>query len=460
MPRRCCSRRRSASNRSTPRWRARRTSRRSAPAIFAGRLGSDPGVVEMAEAARAAPPGAATATGGRPAPRRPGRAASPRATSPAVHPLRRALEAVQQEEDIRWLWLACRIASELWDDETWEELATRQVRIARETGALAVLPAGAHATARARTCTPASSPPPSALIEEVGRAQPSRSAARRSCTPGSSWRPGAARRTAAVELPRRSPCPNAAERGEGRALTWGEYAMRPALQRPRRVRGRAGARPRRRAEHDDLGLVGVGADRAGRGGRPQRPARHRRRTPSGASPSGRRPAAPTGRSGIEARSRALRQRRARPPTPSTARRRAARAHPRHRAPRPRPPGLRRVAPSRAAPHGRAPSTCGRPTRCSAASGPTAFAERARRELLATGETVRKRTVEAPGRPHPAGGAGRPAGGRGPHQPRDRRPAVHQPPHRGVPPDKVFTKLDISSRRQLRGALDQLERATA
>ena len=37
------------------------------------------------------------------------------------------------------------------------------------------------------------------------------------------------------------------------------------------------------------------------------------------------------------------------------------------------------------------------------------------------------------RPHRAGGAGRPARGRRPYQPRDRRPAVHQPPHRGVPP---------------------------
>ena len=43
-----------------------------------------------------------------------------------------------------------------------------------------------------------------------------------------------------------------------------------------------------------------------------------------------------------------------------------------------------------------------------AMGVEAFAERARRELLATGETVRKRTVETRRRAHRAGGADRPA----------------------------------------------------
>ena len=45
----------------------------------------------------------------------------------------------------RWLWFACPVtpeplAPELWDDETWHELATRAVRLARDAGALAVLP--------------------------------------------------------------------------------------------------------------------------------------------------------------------------------------------------------------------------------------------------------------------------------------------------------------------------------
>ena len=40
----------------------------------------------------------------------------------------------------RWLWLACRLAQDLWDDELWHVLATRGVRVARDTGALSVLP--------------------------------------------------------------------------------------------------------------------------------------------------------------------------------------------------------------------------------------------------------------------------------------------------------------------------------
>ena len=44
---------------------------------------------------------------------------------------------------MHWLWLACRIAPDLWDDETWHELATRQLQLARDAGALSVLPLAA-----------------------------------------------------------------------------------------------------------------------------------------------------------------------------------------------------------------------------------------------------------------------------------------------------------------------------
>jgi DNA-binding CsgD family transcriptional regulator len=44
------------------------------------------------------------------------------------------------EEDMRWPWLACRVAADVFDDETWHVLASRYVRIAREAGALGVLP--------------------------------------------------------------------------------------------------------------------------------------------------------------------------------------------------------------------------------------------------------------------------------------------------------------------------------
>ena len=44
------------------------------------------------------------------------------------------------EDDMRWPWLACRVAADLFDDETWHLLARRYVLIARRAGALGVLP--------------------------------------------------------------------------------------------------------------------------------------------------------------------------------------------------------------------------------------------------------------------------------------------------------------------------------
>ena len=76
-------------------------------------------------------------------------------------------------------------------------------------------------------------------------------------------------------------------------------------------------------------------------------------------------------------------------------------------------------------------------------GAEGFAERARHELLATGETVRRRTDETRERAHPPGGADRPAGQRRALQPRDRRTAVHQPPHRRVPPAQGLHRSSTS-----------------
>ena len=115
-----------------------------AAAIYAGHLGHKPDVREAAEAAQAAPP----------APQPP-RAIdllldglTTRFTAgyaAGVPPLRRALDAFRHVEvltarDARWLWLACRVARNLWDDEVWHLLATRGLRAARETGALRMLP--------------------------------------------------------------------------------------------------------------------------------------------------------------------------------------------------------------------------------------------------------------------------------------------------------------------------------
>jgi DNA-binding CsgD family transcriptional regulator len=116
-------------------------------AMFAGRLGGGPSVHEVAEAARATPV----------APQPP-RAIdllldglATRFTegyTAAMPTLRSALDAFRGDaepsvHDVRWLWLACRVAQDLWDDETWSVLATRGLRVARETGALRVLPTAA-----------------------------------------------------------------------------------------------------------------------------------------------------------------------------------------------------------------------------------------------------------------------------------------------------------------------------
>jgi DNA-binding CsgD family transcriptional regulator len=112
-----------------------------ASAMFAGRLATGPDEREVAEAARAAdrvpPLGAADLLLDALVTRfTEGYAAS-------VGPLTRALRAFVESdggEDRRWLWLACRLAQDLWDDELWHALATRGVRVGRETGALNLLP--------------------------------------------------------------------------------------------------------------------------------------------------------------------------------------------------------------------------------------------------------------------------------------------------------------------------------
>jgi DNA-binding CsgD family transcriptional regulator len=55
--------------------------------------------------------------------------------------LKRAVSAfrsddVSREEGLRWLWWVCHIAIDLWDDESWEVLSTRHLRLCREAGAL------------------------------------------------------------------------------------------------------------------------------------------------------------------------------------------------------------------------------------------------------------------------------------------------------------------------------------
>jgi len=137
-------------------------------ASVAGRLG--PGMLDAATAARSAPP--------RPGEQRPvdllleglavrftdGYAAS----APA---LKRALSALRDEGDreglsVRWPWLARRVAPDLFADDTWHHLASRGVQLARDQGALAVLPLALNNLAMLR-CMEGDLDGASALLDEA-----------------------------------------------------------------------------------------------------------------------------------------------------------------------------------------------------------------------------------------------------------------------------------------------------
>jgi DNA-binding CsgD family transcriptional regulator len=64
------------------------------------------------------------------------------AGAPALKVALRAFRAapLSEEDELRWLWLAARVARALADDEAWDELTARHVELARRTGAFSLLP--------------------------------------------------------------------------------------------------------------------------------------------------------------------------------------------------------------------------------------------------------------------------------------------------------------------------------
>src|SRR4051812_21691114 len=113
-----------------------------ASAMFAGRIGGGPDEREVAESARASALAQSGGAAGLLLDALVTRFTAGYAAS--VAPLKRALHAFEEADggraDRRWLWLACRVAQDLWDDESWHAVATDGVRIARDTGALNLLP--------------------------------------------------------------------------------------------------------------------------------------------------------------------------------------------------------------------------------------------------------------------------------------------------------------------------------
>ena len=113
-------------------------------ALFAGRLARAGGVVEVAEAIRTGSPP--------PPPVCPsdllvhglairfteGYSAAAPILKEALSAFRR--DAVSPPENARWLWFACWAAADLWDDETWDLLSARQLELVRGAGALTAIP--------------------------------------------------------------------------------------------------------------------------------------------------------------------------------------------------------------------------------------------------------------------------------------------------------------------------------
>jgi len=113
-------------------------------AMYAGRLARGGGAVEIGAAALAGPP-----------PRQPPRPSDLLLQGLAVRftagyaagapILKEAVGAFREQtvlppEEARWLWLASWIALDLWDDHAWAGLSTRQLELVREAGALTAVP--------------------------------------------------------------------------------------------------------------------------------------------------------------------------------------------------------------------------------------------------------------------------------------------------------------------------------
>jgi DNA-binding CsgD family transcriptional regulator len=424
-----------------------------AAAMFAGRLGGTPDVHEAAEAAQAAPPA-----------QQPPRAIdllldalATRFTegyAAGVPALRTALGAFRDvegltAEDVRWLWLACRLAQDLWDEELWYELAARGVRVARETGALTLLPGMANFLA-ALNVHSGTVHRAAELIDEVDaitRATgiPPLNYAALSLA---AWRGDQARMQAIAD----AAIPGAMARGEG--LSLGLLAWMTALLHNGQGRyGDALEAARRACEYEDVIAYGwalvewieAGVRVGRRDGAAVALERLRERTQA------------TGTDwalGIESGSRALLSD-------------ARSAEPCYR------DAIERLERSRGVVHlARARLLYGEWLRRENrrvdareqlrtaferfnAIGAEAFAERARRELLATGETAPKRTAETRD-------ALTPQEAQIARMASDRQTNTEIGAKLFISPRtveyhlrKVFTKLDVSSRKELRSALAAL-----
>ena len=374
--------------------------------------------------------------------------------------LRRALDALRRDDgrgkaDVSgWLWLACPVALELWDDAAWDELAARAVRLAREAGALAVLPLAL--TYRAAVLVRKGEFAAAAgLIDEAEAVTAATGSAplRYPALMLAAWQGEEAR---ALELISAA-VQDATARGEGRALGVAEHAtavLYNGLGRP----DVALAAARRACEHADLGLFGWSlaelVEAGARGGAAGEASAALRQLSERTRPAGSQWAL-----GIEARSRALLS--DGPAAEALYREAVDRL------------GRGRVVVELA----RARLVYGewlrREQRRAEALqylraahgmferfGAVAFAERARGELQAAGETVRKRAAEPSGPLTPQEAQVARLAADGCTNPQIAAQLFISPRTAEYHLHKVFSKLGISSRRQLRHHLALPQPGTA
>jgi DNA-binding CsgD family transcriptional regulator len=368
-------------------------------AIYAGRLGSSPGLPEAAAAARNAPQ-----------PPQPPRAIDmlldglvtrfTEGYSAGVAPLRTALRALDRDDqrtsrhDTLWYWLCVEcsltpepIAPDIWDDEAWHEVGIRSIGRARDAGAVIALATALSSRACAQVHAGEFGDAAMLIDEAEAIAQVTGSAAPaypRLALAG--WR---GQEAAALDL-FETCIKDATARGEGRAVGMAEYAKAVLYNGLGRYEA-ALAAAQRACQYEDPGVFGWSLveliEAAARSG-------HRETGSEGlAILAARTRASGTDwAQGIEARSRAL-----------LSGGRAADNLYRE--------GVQRLGRTWLAVHvARAQLVYGewlRRENCRQQArealrqahetfsrvGADGFAERARRELLATGETVRRRTAD-------------------------------------------------------------------
>jgi tetratricopeptide (TPR) repeat protein len=175
-----------------------------------------------------------------------------------VAPLRYALNAFGQdaggdEDDfMRWFWLPWLVAGDLWDDEMWHEVATRAVRLGRESGALIVLPlalgyrAVVHVHAGEFAPASALAEEADAITEATGNAP-----AKYSSLLLAAWRGVEAEALDDMNWD----LENAIARGEGRGIGGFGYAAAVLYNGLGRYEA-ALASARSACEYDDLGIFG------------------------------------------------------------------------------------------------------------------------------------------------------------------------------------------------------------